>query len=477
MSSLPTSKEVDAIISPGLQSWAFFFYTCLPFHIRYNEYMAKAKTIYVCQSCGYQSHKWQGKCFECGAFDSFQAETIGGKVGGSSSKNTRKGTSVKTIAIKDVVSSDKERYPTGIAELDQVLSGGFVQGQVVLLGGEPGIGKSTLILDVASRFNSLYVAGEESERQIKLRANRLSTNADNLELTRELEVHALAEHLRSTSNLPDLVIVDSIQSVYSGDNDSSVGSISQVQECATVLHDVAKETGVMMVIIGQITKGGNIAGPKQLEHLVDTVLYLEGSRTGDLRILRLIKNRFGATDEVGVFQMTAEGMRPADEVLKELVENRKNNIPGSVLTVILEGNRPLLLEVQALNTPAQYGSAQRVINGIPTMRAKMLLAVLERRAGIRTGDQDIYINLSGGLRIDDPAVDLPVCLAVASVVKDKPLPSDLVAFGEVGLLGEIKTIPQVEKRMNEAMKLGYSSVISPKENDRLAPLIKRVFTK
>ena len=441
--------------------------------------MAKDKTLFTCTVCGATTYKWQGKCFECGSFNTFVEKKI------TSTKNAMNQSmrfdAPQVVALSSVQLSERNRIKTPIHELDTVLSGGFVPNQVVLIGGEPGVGKSTLLLQLAGHYQSVYVCGEESEVQVKLRAERLDVSSDSVRLYREREVNQLCQYILDEfpiqKNEPaTLVIVDSIQSVFSSHIESTPGSISQVQYCTNKLVETAKKSNVIMVIVGQITKEGGIAGPKQLEHLVDTVLYLEGDRKTDLRILRVAKNRFGSTDQVGILEMGEKGLTVADDMVKRLIEDSHRGVPGSVVTVAMEGQRPLLLEVQALNTPAQYGNARRVVNGLSTNRVQMLLAVLQRRVGIKAGNYDIYVNVSGGLKVNDPALDLPIALAVYSVIKNKAFPAETVVYGEVGLLGEVKPVWQETRRQNEAEKRGYKTCVSANFSTSLSGVIKKLFT-
>lgn len=439
---------------------------------------SKEKTIFVCSSCGFHSHKWQGRCFECGEYNTFVQK----KQKVSRRERIVSTESVQLTTLEQVSSNTKTRIKTGFSELDQILAGGFVPCQVLLLGGEPGIGKSTLLLQIAENFNTIYVCGEESESQVKRRAERLKINSKKITLLRHQEINTIIQLLEDRYNentsqnqtSKSLVVVDSIQSVFSTHINSGPGSISQVQFCTNSLVGVAKKYDISLVITGQVTKGGYLAGPKQLEHIVDTVLYMEGDKRTDLRILRITKNRFGPTDGVGMFNMTEKGLIQAGELIRELIENREADVPGSVLSVVIEGNRPILLEVQALNAPAQYGNARRVVTGVSLSRVLMLLAVLARRVGIKTQNYDIYVNLSGGFKVLDTALDLPIALAIASVVKNKPLPVDLVAFGEVGLLGEVKAVPYQEKRRAEAKKFGYKKIVDVDFSSHLAVCMKKI---
>ncbi len=369
---------------------------------------------------------------------------------------------------------------TGI-HFDDLLGGGLVPAQVLLIGGEPGVGKSTLLLQLAETMPTVYVSGEESEGQILMRARRLKIQIDRIKLLNSREVNQIVSSIEQAqrqvpTDQPRLVIVDSIQSLYSTHIKSVAGSVAQVQYCATVLTNMAKKLGVILVIIGQVTKSGYVAGPKQLEHMVDTFLYMEGDRRTDLRLVRVVKNRFGPTGQVEIFQMTSTGFISGDEVLLGLIKDREQSIPGLVRTVVMEGQRPIVLEVEALNAPAQYGNARRVVNGVSNNRVQMLLAVLNRRVGIKTHQYDIYINVSGGLKVDDPAMDLPVCLAIASAVKNKPIAGKVVAFGEVGLLGDIKPVSFAEQRRNEARKMGYSTIVDAQQSQDLSVLIRSIFT-
>jgi len=338
-----------------------------------------------------------------------------------------------------------------------MLGGGLVPGQVLLLGGEPGVGKSTLLMQLSSKIPTLYICGEESSGQVALRASRLGVDSTQTELVDERDVDALVSYLdsREKGDKPQLVIVDSIQSVFSTSIQSVPGSIAQVQYSAIKLSEVAKGRGYIVVFVGQVTKSGYFAGPKLLEHIVDTVLSFEGDRKQDLRVLRVLKNRFGPADKTEVYVMGGVGLGLADDYLAELIKSDSGDSAGSVKTVIMEGSRPLIVEVQALNAPAQFGNARRVVTGLSAKRVQMLLAVLHRRAGIKTDQYDIYINISGGFKVDDPALDVPVCLAVASAIKDKPVSRENVYFGEVGLLGEVKPVSFADKRKDEIKKRGY----------------------
>lgn len=414
--------------------------------------MAKSSPSYSCSSCGAKSLKWQGKCFECGSYNSFVEEII---------VSFSKASSHRSLEAKSLVQAREKpltRIPFSLLGLDEILGGGVIAGQVILLGGEPGVGKSTLLTQVAGQFPTLYVCGEESSGQVALRIERLGLTTNNINFIDDRDVDAVATFLdsREVSAQSKLVIVDSIQSLFSTSIPSVPGSIAQVQYSATKLCEIAKKHCYVMVFVGQVTKSGYFAGPKLLEHIVDTVLSFEGDRKQELRVLRVLKNRFGPSDKVEVYQMTSAGLVSADDYLAALIKSDSNYSTGSVKTVIMEGSRPLIVEVQALNAPAQYGNARLVVTGLSTKRVQMLLAVLHRRCGINTTQYDMYVNVSGGFKVDDPATDVPICLAIASVVKDKSIPSDNVFYGEVGLLGEVKGVSFSEKRDAEITKRGFT---------------------
>lgn len=435
---------------------------------------AKDKTIFICNVCGSQSPKWQGKCFECNSFNSYQEERVHSQAPNKISQSLMRPTSIQAT---DLAGQSVRRLSIGVSEVDDILAGGTVGGQTILVGGEPGVGKSTLVLQFSKNRPIVYFCGEENSNQVALRARRLNLPLENITLIDERDADAISEYIthdiKPTHNV--LVIVDSIQSVYSTYIKSVPGSISQVQYCANILNNTAKTTRCDMVIIGQITKEGYLAGPKLLEHLVDTVLYLDGDKKTELRILRVVKNRFGSSDGVEIFVMGANGLEQADAVLGRLIESRDSTMPGTVLSVVMEGKRPIVIEVQALNSPMQYGNVRRIVNGISLKRFQMLLAVLERRAAIKTSTQDIYANVSGGLKVADTSIDLALCLAVASVVKNKRIPEDVIAFGEIGLLGEIKPVPFHEKVYNEAKKRGYRVIVDHNFARNIGECIRKLF--
>ena len=424
----------------------------------------KIKTQYVCQTCGGISPKWQGKCPDCGSWNSFAEEqTTEGRDG----RAAVYGATDRVTRVTDVDISDEHRLMTGISEFDRVLGGGVVQGSVVLIGGDPGIGKSTLMLQALERLGTkeraaFYVSGEESSRQVRLRADRLGVTSENLYLLCETN---LEEILRQVEHLkPGAVVLDSVQTIYLPTIESAPGSISQVRECASRVIQMAKTRGISVFLVGHVTKEGAIAGPKALEHIVDTVLYFEGERHQTYRILRAAKNRFGSTNEIGVFEMREQGLAEITNPSELFLEERPANVSGSVVVCSLEGTRPLLVELQALVTPANYGMPQRVSNGIDGRRVALLLAVLEKRAGMSLGTQDVFVNVAGGVRLDEPSVDLGLATAIASSLRDKPIAGRDVVIGEVGLGGEVRGVAQIDKRIREAQKLGFTRCVISARN-------------
>lgn len=424
----------------------------------------KIKTQYVCQTCGGISPKWQGKCPDCGNWNSFAEEqTTEGRDG----RAAVYGATDRVTRVTDVDISDEHRLMTGISEFDRVLGGGVVQGSVVLIGGDPGIGKSTLMLQALERLGTkeraaFYVSGEESSRQVRLRADRLGVTSENLYLLCETN---LEEILRQVEHLkPGAVVLDSVQTIYLPSIESAPGSISQVRECASRVIQVAKTRGISIFLVGHVTKEGAIAGPKALEHIVDTVLYFEGERHQTYRILRAAKNRFGSTNEIGVFEMREQGLAEITNPSELFLEERPANVSGSVVVCSLEGTRPLLVELQALVTPANYGMPQRVSNGIDGRRVALLLAVLEKRVGMSLGTQDVFVNVAGGVRLDEPSVDLGLATAIASSLRDKSVAARDVVIGEVGLGGEVRGVAQVDKRIREAQKLGFTRCVISARN-------------
>ena len=429
--------------------------------------MAKAKSVFVCNECGYESPKWLGKCPACGAWNTFFEQKI------VESKSTATGKSIKEKAspqvLDNVVGRTDTRMDTGIGELNRVLGGGLVNGSLVLLGGEPGIGKSTLILELCDKITGtgkvLYVSGEESAEQVKIRADRLGIKNSNIMFLGETDIDVIEETILAME--PKLVIIDSIQTMYSEEITSAAGTVSQVREITARIMRVCKGHRITTIIIGHVTKDGNIAGPRVLEHMVDTVLYLEGERYFSYRILRSVKNRFGSTNEIGMFEMRNEGMVEIKNPSQILISDREDNPPGSILVASVEGTRPLLIELQALTTPTVFGLPRRAANGIDYNRLTMLIAVLEKKTGLPLGSQDVYLNVVSGIKLVEPAVDLGTCLVVASSFKNYALSKDMVAIGEVGLTGEIRAVNMIEKRIKEVEKMGFKTCIIPESNKKL----------
>lgn len=421
----------------------------------------KDKVLYVCGACGAESPKWQGRCFSCGAYNSFEPVSVG-------HRERRKGSIAVPIAEVTPASSGRTSLPLG--ELNRVLGGGFVPGEAVLLAGEPGMGKSTLLLQVAALASSngdvLYVSGEESAEQVRLRAERLSALSPRLYLMATSSVEDIlgeADRLR-----PGLLVVDSIQTVELEGLDQAAGSVSQVREAAAALVRWAKATSTVLVLVGHVTKEGMLAGPKVLEHLVDAVLYLEGDAFHQFRILRAVKNRFGSTNEVGIFEMEENGIREVADPSAMFLEDRNPGVPGTAVGVTMEGSRPLLFEVQALVSPSVYPMPKREANGFDFHRFQMLMAVVSRRLGLHIANHDVYINVAGGLTVSDPAADLAAAMAVVSAAKDRPLDPNTIYVGEVGLTGELRRPLQMERRLQEAMKLGFTKCIAPKVRTKLS---------
>ena len=427
--------------------------------------MGKDKTIFVCSSCGYESAKWLGKCPACNEWNSFYEEKIIKENKNSAEKGKKNAT---PKMLKEVEGKEKVRTSTGIGELNRVLGGGLVRGSLVLLGGEPGIGKSTLILQLCNKMSGegkvLYVSGEESAEQIKIRADRLNINEDIMFLG-ETDIDLIQENILQMC--PKLVIIDSIQTMYSEDISSAAGTVSQVREITSRIMRVCKSNDITTIIIGHVTKEGNIAGPRVLEHMVDTVLYLEGERYFSYRILRSVKNRFGSTNEVGMFEMQNEGMVEIANPSSILISEREDNPAGSIVVASMEGTRPLLIELQALTTPTVFGMPRRTANGIDYNRLTLLVAVLEKKAGLNLSSQDIYLNVVSGIRLIEPAVDLGIVLVCASSFKNYSIPKDTLAIGEVGLTGEVRAVNLIDKRLKEAEKLGFKTCIIPKSNKKL----------
>lgn len=420
--------------------------------------MAKINIVYVCSNCDAQYQKWVGRCLECGKWGTIPQTPVVNK-DSPANESVQKVNATKTVALNEIKGENTPRQPTGIGELDRVLGGGIVPGSLILLGGEPGIGKSTLALQLAGLVSpSLYLSGEESVEQIKLRADRIFDKKLSFRLGNETSVESICAAI--VQEKPALAIVDSIQTISSDEVPGEPGNPNQVRAATVKLLDVAKSSRTAIIIIGHVTKEGTVAGPKTLEHLVDTVLYLEGERHHSYRILRTVKNRFGPTDEVGVFEMQGEGLREVTNPSGMFIADRGENIPGSILTCLMEGTRPMLVEIQALVNKTVFGYPVRKASGFDLNRLHVLTAVLQKRAGLNLAQYDIHVNVVGGIKANEPAADLAVCLAIASSYKDKALGADLVVFGEVGLGGEVRTISQAEKRIKEAANLGMKRVIT-----------------
>ena len=427
--------------------------------------MAKSKTHYSCTECGGFSNKWVGQCPACERWNTLVesvVETSGNRF--SSAQGLVKGAPVMRLA--DIEAIDVPRFGTGIDEFDRVLGGGLVAGGVVLIGGDPGIGKSTLLLQALANISkfkrALYVSGEESGAQVALRARRLVIDAENLQLQAEIQLEKILSTLAEEK--PDVAVIDSIQTVYSDALSSAPGSVAQVRECAAQLTRVAKQSGITIILVGHVTKEGTLAGPRVLEHIVDTVLYFEGDTHSSFRLVRAFKNRFGAVNELGVFAMTDKGLKGVSNPSALFLSQHGTQVPGSCVMVTQEGTRPLLVEIQALVDASHVPNARRLTVGLEQNRLAMLLAVLHKHAGVAAFDQDVFINAVGGVKITEPAADLPVLLAIQSSMRNKPLPRGLVAFGEVGLAGEIRPAPRGQERLREAAKLGFSIALVPKAN-------------
>ncbi len=426
----------------------------------------KTKSIFVCNNCGYETPKWLGKCPECGEWASFEEEVRQAETSKSKSVDAFKSKSITSYQLTDIKQDSEIRYKTGMGELDRVLGGGIVKGSLVLLSGDPGIGKSTILLQICQQLGEklkiLYVSGEESYSQIKLRADRLKVKTENLFVLCETDVQAICEHIRSTS--PDLVIVDSVQTMNFTELNSSPGCVTQVRESSNLLMRTAKTLGIPVILVGHVNKDGNIAGPKVLEHIVDAVLYFEGERNLSFRILRAVKNRFGSTNEIGVFEMFDTGLKEVENPSEMLISGRPKNTPGSCVACVMEGTRPLLAEIQGLVTATGFGNPRRISNGFDFNRLTMLIAVLEKRGGYFFGNMDAYINIVGGMKLDEPALDLTIVMALVSSLKDYALRDDVLAFGEVGLAGEIRGVSHCEQRIKEASRLGFNKCIIPHAN-------------
>ena len=431
--------------------------------------MAKAKTVFYCTACGNESPKWQGRCAACGAWNTME-EHIEKPVAAGKAKSSPVGMSRKPQRIQEVDCDSEIRFSTGMGELDRVLGGGAVAGSLVLVGGAPGIGKSTLLLQICNSLCSgrkvLYVSGEESERQLKLRAIRLGVSPNDLYILSETRLSDVLEAVEEMQ--PDILIADSIQTLYNEENESSPGSVSQVKDCTMTLMHLSKSKGITVFVVGHINKDGNIAGPKVLEHMVDCVLYFEGDPNTSYRLLRAAKNRFGSTNEIGVFEMADSGLIEVPNPSQMLLEGRPEGACGTCVACVMEGTRPVLAEVQALVTKTTFNVPRRTADGFDFNRAALLLAVAEKRGGMKLSVFDAYINVIGGLRLDEPGADLPVILAIASSYRDQVIPDDLVAIGEVGLTGEIRSVSHMNQRLGEAARLGFRKCIIPRNgSDKL----------
>ncbi len=430
--------------------------------------MAKTKTKYVCQECGYISVKWLGRCPACGEWQTFVEELEASK---KPSRNENKAISTqaggKPKRLREITFEEEDRIQTDMDELDRVLGGGVVKGSLVLVGGDPGIGKSTILLQVADKisrknYKVLYVSGEESMKQTKLRGDRLGADSEQLFIASENDLNKIVHHVESMK--PDILVIDSIQTVYHPEIASAPGSVSQVREATGILMRVAKGLGIATFIVGHVTKSGSIAGPKVLEHMVDTVLYFEGEKHNVYRILRAVKNRFGSTNEIGIFEMTNKGLIGVLNPSGLFLSNRPEEAPGSTVTSSIEGSRPMLVEIQALVSQTSFGNPRRMANGVDYNRMVMLMAVLEKRVGMHMADQDGYINVVGGMSLDEPAADLSIITAVASSFRNKKIDPGYLIIGEVGLTGEIRSVNHAQNRVNEGNKMGFTKCILPQGN-------------
>ncbi|MBQ7384937.1 MAG: DNA repair protein RadA [Ruminococcus sp.] len=428
--------------------------------------MAKVKSVYICSDCGYESPKWYGKCPGCGEWNTMTEEIVNKQTTAVSKAARTHSSYNNALKITEISTQDEHRYKTGVRELDRVLGGGIVKGSLILLGGDPGIGKSTLMLQICKKLceglTVLYVSGEESSRQLKLRASRLSVESENLLVFTETDAEIVAEVIRNQK--PDLVMIDSIQTMCLSELSSSAGSITQVRECTNLFMRVSKSLDIPMFIVGHVNKEGSIAGPKVLEHIVDAVLYFEGDKQMSYRILRAVKNRYGSTNEIGVFQMTDKGLEEVENPSLMLLSGRPKNVSGTCVACTMEGSRPILAEVQGLASSTSFGNPRRMSTGFDFNRLMLIIAVLEKRAGYYFNGSDTYINVVGGLHLDEPATDLAVAMALVSSLKDIPISENALAFGEIGLAGEIRSVSHAQERVNEAVRLGFNKIIVPYHN-------------
>ncbi len=425
----------------------------------------KTKTKFICSACGYETAKWMGKCPGCNAWNTLEEEVLKIEKSGGRTISTLR---TRPVSLSQVDITDYQRLDCGISEFDRVLGGGVVRGSLVLVGGDPGIGKSTLLLQLAAaldeRATLFYVSGEESEKQLKMRADRLTEKAPSFLVLSETDITNINAALSDIK--PDVLIVDSIQTMFHPDVSSAPGSVSQVREVTMSLMRYAKETATAVFIVGHVTKEGAIAGPKVLEHMVDCVLYFEGERNHSYRVLRAVKNRFGSTNEIGVFEMTDSGLVQVENPSMMLLEGRPEETAGSAVVCTLEGTRPMLAEIQALVSPSTFAVPRRMATGMDYNRVNLMIAVLEKRVGLSLQNQDAYVNIVGGIRLDEPAVDLALALAIASAFRNKPMDSGIAAIGEVGLTGELRAVSQIEKRLAEVLKLGFRGCIIPQANTK-----------
>ena len=425
--------------------------------------MTKAKSVYLCSECGYESARWYGKCPGCGAWNTLNEEMSQPEPVSARRSSAASPAAVTAAPLSRISTDSEHRYHTGVRELDRVLGGGIVKGSLVLLGGDPGIGKSTMMLQICEYLGEsmrvLYVSGEESQRQIKLRAERLGVTTESLSVMAATDAQAICEFIRADK--PDLVIIDSIQTMAISDLSSSPGSVPQVRECTNLFLRTAKASDIPIFIIGHVNKDGAIAGPKVMEHIVDAVLYFEGERNLSYRMLRAVKNRFGSTNEIGMFEMQDRGLVEVENPSQMLLSGRPVHVSGTCVACVLEGSRPILAEVQGLAATSGFGNPRRMSTGFDTNRFNLILAVLERRCGFYYSNMDTYINVVGGFRLDEPAADLPVALTLVSSLKDTPIDEDLVAFGEIGLAGEVRAVSQAQQRVQEAARLGFTKCILP----------------
>jgi len=434
--------------------------------------MAKVKSIFFCQDCGNESPRWMGQCSACGAWNTMVEERQASTKHQLGSVRSTNGAGVRPLKLAEIKSGSESRFATGNIELDRVLGGGIVEGSVVLIAGDPGIGKSTLMTELATLVKDekiLYVTGEESPSQVKMRAERVGVSSENFLLLAETEVESIIRCVQDEE--PALMIIDSIQTIFRSDLASAPGSVTQVRESAAALIQMAKSTGTSTFIVGHVTKSGTIAGPRVLEHMVDTVLYLEGDRHHVFRILRAVKNRFGSTNEIGVFEMKTQGLAPVDNPSALFISDRNLLTPGSVVVCSMEGTRPMLAEIQALVTNTSYSNPQRTATGFDGRRLQMLLAVLEKRVGLPLSTSDVFVNVTGGLKLTEPAADLAIAAAVASSSREIPVPSQAMITGEVGLGGEVRAVPQLDTRLLETSRLGFNQAFVPARglNPKMAP--------